>query len=265
MSPSLPARLPSAGLPRRPPAPRALLAVLCSILTGCLGGQTGTEAAPKNSGGTKSETDTAGTVATGNTNPSNPTASIACSNAPNAVEDLEAQTGMTASAVVDFVHTNNPFLLRYGDGTVTSASVQAVPLAVGCVVPASAGPSALRVPVTLQLTSDDARVNLAFSGVALAYSATAGGVGEVELSGSLQCDQTSGPDAMSPCAIIGIDQAGYARVSIDLSARVQTIAGVTQLLGTLRVAGSPAGTCSPQPCSITDWVSMTSISLSSAQ
>jgi hypothetical protein len=89
-------------------------------------------------------------------------------------------------------------------------------------------------------------------------------VAEVELDSMTQCVRSADLAVMNRCAIVGIDESAYAAVSVGLSARAQTIAGTTQWLGTLRISGSASGSCGPQPCSISDWVTVTTISLSSS-
>lgn len=229
--------------------------------SGCVGGQTGTEAIPS-AGGRGTKQDTGNATTTGSDGVLTPS-SAGCAAPLDGGVGLDAQTGMTEGDVVDFVRNSNPVTFRHDDGSIANATLIITPMAGGCQTATSSGPSALSIPVSTQLTSDDERVRLNLSGTAVAYAAAGGGVVEVEVMGLTQCFRASGLEAMTPCAIVGIDQSPYAATTIGLSARIQRIAGATQWLGTLRVSGSVTGSCSPEPCSISDWVTVSTMSLSS--
>jgi hypothetical protein len=262
----LSARPPVVRLPRCVGTSWALLAVLCASTPSCFGGQTGTEATPsrdKGASNTPSTGETGGSYAADGSATAATGAESACNGDAIAVGQLQAQTGLSANAVIDFVSGVNPFTLRYADQSVAYGSLQLTLLTNSCVATANSGPSSLNVPVTVQLTSDDGRINLGLSGWAEAHAAAAAGVGDVDLTATLQCDRNLGTDGMAACAIAGIDEAAYALIGIDLSTRMQSVDGTMQLLGILRISGSSTGTCSPEPCSVTDWVTVSSISLSS--
>jgi hypothetical protein len=235
-------------------------------MPGCFGGQTGTEAAPERDKGVTTSTggETGGNSAVdGSANAPTP-AESACNGDPSAVGQLEAQTGLSEIAVIEFVRGVNPFTLRYDDQSVSYGNMQVTLLTNGCVATANTGPSSLNVPVTVQLTSDDGRVNLFLPGLAVAHAAAQGGVSDVDLTATLHCDRNSGTDAKAVCAIGGINESVYAAIGIDLSARMQSMGTTIQLLGILRVSGSSVESCSAEPCSAPDWATVSSISLSSA-
>ncbi len=237
-----------------------MLGAVLAACSGCVGGQTGTEAIPSDGGrGTTQATDNETT--TGSDDVLTPS-TAGCVGPLDGGQSLDAQTGMNEEAVVDFVRNSNPVTFRHDDGSITNASLVVAPLAGGCQIATSSGPSALSMPVSTQLTTDDARVSLNLSGTVVAYAAAGGGVVEVEVTGLTQCVRTAGLEAMTPCAIVGLDQSPYAATTIGLSARIQLIAGAAQWLGTLRVSASVTGSCSPEPCSISDWVTVSTMSLS---
>jgi len=257
-------------VPRSSPQTWSVRALRCALgaafalgLSGCLGGQTGTEATPGVGG-------RGGSVVTGDPSPSATTDTSArsgndasCAVAQGGTAGLEAQAGIGVAAVVDFIQTSNPVEIRYDDGTLANANVTIASLATGCLAVTSSGPASLSVPVSVLIQSDDGRLTLNIGGNAVAYAAANGTVAEVELSAVTQCVRTADPTSVAACAVGAIDQSPYATVMIGLSARVQAVAGDAVWLGNLRISGSPSGACGAGPCVIGDWVTIATMAFTS--
>jgi hypothetical protein len=267
----LPAQTESTRQSRRVAAPPVLPVAVVLVLSACMGGQTGTEYTPdagtrsgENQGTTtgavpsddssKNGSSTAG----GTSSPTPVDASYGtCDASTSTLDGLTAKTGLSTSAVLDFVKTAAPLSLRYDASSETGVNMDLTVRADSCVPSASGsgGLPSLSVPVTVTLASDDLRLKLALPlGEITGSAAAGGGVGGAALTASLQCDDGSQlASSLSACSIAGIDESAYARVNIDLSLRMESIAGMAAVLGSLRVTGNRVVACADVLCSSGQW------------
>lgn len=241
----------------------AAVALSSFLLVGCLGGQTGTEAAPtdkatRESGGSGGQAvPSAGGEDSGLASTPPRASAPGCDAESQPGTAFEEQTGMSEVAITDFLSATNPIQVQYGDGSVTMASLEVTPTSDSCVTITPSGPTTLRVPVDIALTSDDGRIELVFSGNAEAKAATGGGVGVVNVRASVRCENLGDPGTLAACAIVGIDLTPFSSIAVDLEFGAQSNASTMHLLGDLRLSAVDPANCQSTPCGDMDWVVVT--------
>lgn len=259
-APSKVAKSPSVS-PRAKCAAWAWLLMAFAGCMGCFGGQTGTELAPDTREDDKSNSengniggseDSGGSKGSG-VDTSSPTAmGVACDGSEAALSQFASDTGVSATAVSEFVSRVNPFTLTSSDGAGRSATLEVTIQPGTCVISDAAG-RGLRVPAKLVISSTDGWMRVTLLTTITAVPKSQGGVARLELEASAECDAT---------CTLWIDTSGYTGVRSSLSARLQAFGAGVQLLGQMTVWGRSNADCVVKECPAPQWLPISEIYLS---
>jgi hypothetical protein len=215
-------------------------------LSGCMGGQTGSEATPDGGGCGVPQADA---------NDTRGVATLGAICQPIQPND-KSRLGFSAVEAVEAIATLPALSLEWGSGEATTLTLGITESsATPCLEQSDSG-AILKVPVDIALTTADGRLDSRLVGSLVAESMGDGGIAGFELSGSRVCQSGDMTSWAVECGTSELTQAGYTGLRVGLSARLQPAATGTRVLGTIQISGGLAPVCptgSVLPCTATEW------------
>jgi hypothetical protein len=232
--------------------PRALGRALGTVLllSGCMGGQTGSEAGTgPDAGGCREVTTTS--------LPPNDTLATAGAACEMIQPDDATKLGFSPIKAVAMANELPAlsFTWESGEATTLTLGVTLTQGSVPCLQRPSSG-ATLTSDVEITLITGDGRLNSRSTGTLVAEAMGDGSIAALELSGVRVCQSRDAASWALECGPSGLVLDGYAGLAVGFSARLQPTPIGTQVLGTIQFSGGRPGVCptdSLLPCSPMTW------------